>query len=59
MLTVQRIFVMLTAAAMIFVFLLPLALRRGDIGLVAILVAIFVLYVGVNAWLYIRVRRHG
>lgn len=56
---VQRIIAMLMAAAMVFVFLVPLAMRRHDYTIVAIVIAIFVLYLAVNAWIFARMRKRS
>lgn len=56
---VQRIIVMVMAAAMVFIFLLPLALSRGNYAIAAAIVAIFTIYLGINAWIFIRMRRRS
>lgn len=56
---VQRVIAMLMAAAMVFVFLVPLAMRRHDYTIVAIVIAIFVLYLAVNAWIFARMRKRS
>ena len=44
------------AAAMVFAFLVPLALARHAYVLVAIVVGAFILYLAVNAWIWKRMR---
>jgi hypothetical protein len=56
MISLQRIIALLMAAAMIFIFLVPLAMKRHAYTLVFILVGIFVVYLGVNAWIWLRMR---
>lgn len=56
---VQRIIAMLMAAAMVFVFLVPLAMRRHDYTIVAIVIAVFLLYLAVNAWIFARMRKRS
>jgi uncharacterized membrane protein len=56
---VQRVIAMLMAAAMVFIFLVPLAMRRHDYTIVAIVIAIFVLYLAVNAWIFARMRKRS
>lgn len=58
MLILQRILVMLTAAVMMGTFVI-LALSRRSYALVAALIAVFLLYGGVNAWIYGRMRRRS
>lgn len=55
----QRVMALLMAAAMVFVFLVPLAMQRHDYRLAAIVVGVFILYVAFNAWLFVRMRRSG
>ncbi len=55
----QRIIALLMAAGMVFVFLVPLGMARHAYTLVAIVVAIFVLYLAVNAWIFVRMRRRS
>lgn len=47
----------LMAAAMVFVILVPLAMRRHDYVFTAIVVALFLAYLGFNAWLFVRMRK--
>lgn len=47
---------LLMAAAMVFVFLVPLAMRRHDYRIAAIVVGIFFAYLAFNAWLFLRMR---
>jgi uncharacterized membrane protein len=56
---VQRVIAMLMAAAMVFIFLVPLAMRRHDYTIVAIVIAIFVLYLAINAWIFARMRKRS
>lgn len=53
----QRIMALLMAAAMVFVFLVPLAMRRHDYRIAAVVVAVFFLYLAFNAWLFVRMRK--
>lgn len=55
----QRVMAMLMAAAMVFAFLVPLAMQRHDYWIVAIVVTIFFAYLAFNAWLYVRMRKSG
>ncbi len=52
----QRLLALLMAAAMVFAFLVPLAMQRHAYGLAAIVVGIFFLYLAFNAWLFVRTR---
>lgn len=52
----QRIMALLMAAAMVFVFLVPLAMRRHDYRIAAIVVAVFFIYLAFNAWVFVRMR---
>lgn len=52
----QRIFALLMAAAMVFVFLVPLAMSRHAYTLAGVVVAVFVVYLAVNAWIWLRMR---
>jgi hypothetical protein len=56
MVSLQRIIALLMAAAMVFVLLVPLAVQRHAYTLVFIVVGIFVVYLGVNAWIWLRMR---
>ena len=56
MVPLQRIFALLMAAAMVFAFLVPLALARHAYVLAAIVVGAFVVYLAVNAWIWKRMR---
>jgi uncharacterized protein YacL len=56
---VQRVIALLMAAAMTFVFLVPLGMARHDYRIIAIVVAIFLCYLGVNAWIFVRMRRRS
>ncbi|HKU66607.1 MAG TPA: hypothetical protein VJP85_02420 [Candidatus Baltobacteraceae bacterium] len=53
----QRVMAVLMAAAMVFVILVPLAMRRHDYVFTAIVVALFLAYLGFNAWLFVRMRK--
>lgn len=44
------------AAAMVFVFLVPLAMARHAYPVVFVVVAVFVVYLAVNAWIWLRMR---
>ncbi len=52
----QRIMALLMAAAMVFVFLVPLAMRRHDYRIAAVVVIVFFVYLAFNAWLFVRMR---
>ena len=53
----QRIMALLMAAAMVFIFLVPLGMARRDYRIVAIVVTLFFIYLVVNAWIFVRMRR--
>jgi hypothetical protein len=52
----QRIIALIMAAAMTFIFLVPLGMARHDYRIVAIVVTIFFAYLAVNAWIFVRMR---
>ena len=52
----QRIVALLMAGALVFIFLVPLALARHAYPVVAFVVGVFLLYVAVNAWIWMRMR---
>jgi uncharacterized membrane protein len=54
---VQRVIALLMAAAMVFIFLVPLGMARHDYRIVVIVITIFVAYLAVNAWIFVRMRR--
>lgn len=56
---VQRVMALLMAAAMVFIFLVPLAMARHQYVVVAIVITLFALYLAVNAWLFVRMRRRS
>jgi hypothetical protein len=56
MAALQRIIALLMAAAFVFAFLVPLAMQRHAYKVAFIVVGIFVLYLGVNAWIWLRMR---
>jgi hypothetical protein len=56
MISLQRIIALRMAAALVFFFLVPLAMQRHAYALVYIVVGVFVLYLGVNAWIWLRMR---
>lgn len=56
MFPLQRLIALLMAAAMVFIFLVPLAVKRHAYPLVFIVVGIFIVYLGVNAWIWLRMR---
>ncbi len=56
MVPLQRVIALLMAAAMVFIFLVPLALRRHAYPVVFIVVGVFIAYLGVNAWIWLRMR---
>lgn len=55
----QRVIALIMAAAMVFVFLVPLGMARHNYRLVAIIITIFAAYLAVNAWIFIRMRRRS
>lgn len=57
MIALQRAIALLVAAAMVFVFLIPLAMRRHDARLAIVVVALFFAYLAVNAWIFVRMHR--
>jgi hypothetical protein len=59
MIPFQRIVALLMAAAMVFVFLVPLAMQRHAYVLAGGIVAVFALYLAVNAWLFVRMRKQS
>lgn len=56
MILVQRIFAAVMAGAFVFVFIVPFALQRKEGWLAVAVVAVYVAYVGFNAWHYLRTR---
>jgi len=42
---------------MVFAFLVPLAMQRRDARLAFIVVGLFFIYLGVNAWIFVRMRK--
>lgn len=52
----QRVLALLMAAAMVFAFLVPLAMKRHDYRIVVIVIGVFFLYLAFNAWLFVRMR---
>ncbi len=56
---VQRIMALLMAAAMVFIFLVPLGMARHQYTVVAIVITLFVIYLAVNAWLFVRMRKRS
>jgi hypothetical protein len=52
----QRIMALLMSAAMVFAFLVPLAMKRHDYRIAAIVVGIFLVYLAFNAWVFVRMR---
>lgn len=57
MVPLQRVVALAMAAAMVFIFLVPLGMRRHAYTLVAIVIAVFFVYLAVNAWLFVRMRK--
>lgn len=55
----QRVMALLMAAAMVFVFLVPLAMQRHQYAIAGVVVGVFVLYLAFNAWLFVRMRKSG
>ena len=55
----QRIIALIMAAAMTFMFLVPLGMARHDYRIVAIVITIFFAYLAVNAWIFVRMRRRS
>lgn len=56
---VQRVIAMLMAAGMVFIFLVPLAMKRHDYTIVAFVIAVFCVYLAVNAWIFVRMRKRS
>ena len=54
----QRAMTLLMAAGLM-VFVIGLALQRHQYPLIAIVIAVFVLYIAFNVWLFRRVRNSG
>lgn len=48
---------LLMAGAMVFIFLVPLAVARHAYPVAAFVVGVFFVYLAVNAWIWIRMRR--
>lgn len=48
---------LLMAAAMVFIFLVPLGMARHQYVVVAIVITLFGVYLAVNAWLFVRMRK--
>ena len=57
MILLQRAFALVIAGAMVFAFLVPLAMQRKDARLALLVVAAFVVYLAVNAWIFVRMRK--
>ncbi len=57
MIVLQRALALLVAGAMVFAFLIPLAMQRRDARLAFIVVAVFIAYLAVNAWIFTRMHR--
>jgi hypothetical protein len=53
----QRIVALIMAAVLVFALLVPMALARHDVLLAAIVIVLFSLYLIVNAWIFVRMRR--
>jgi hypothetical protein len=53
----QRIVALIMAAVLVFALLVPMALARHDFLLAAIVIVLFSLYLIVNAWIFVRMRR--
>ena len=56
MIPLQRIFALGMAGALVFAFLVPLALARHAYPIVAVVVGLFLCYVAVNAWIWKKMR---
>ena len=56
MVPLQRVLALLMAGALVFAFLVPLAMARHAYPLVVAVIALFFIYVGVNAWIWKRMR---
>ena len=52
----QRVLALIMAAAMVFVFLVPLALARHATPVAVAVVGAFIAYLAVNAWIWNRMR---
>lgn len=59
MIPLQRVFALLMAAAMVFAFLVPIAMKRHNDRIALLLVVLFFVYLAVNAWIFVRMRRSG
>ena len=56
MVPLQRVLAVLMAAALVFAFLVPIALARHAYPVAIFVVAVFLVYVAVNAWIWNRMR---
>jgi len=54
----QRVIALIMAAVMT-AFLITLAMPRHDYRIAAIVIAIFIAYLAVNAWIFVRMRRRS
>ncbi|MDQ2679944.1 MAG: hypothetical protein M3Y21_02825 [Candidatus Eremiobacteraeota bacterium] len=57
MIIVQRLFALMLAAGMVFVFLIPTAMHRRQYGVVWIVLAVFVAWIAANSFLFMRSRK--
>lgn len=53
----QRVFALIMAGVLVFALLVPMALARHNLLLAAIVIGLFSLYLVVNAWIFVRMRR--
>lgn len=53
----QRVVALIMAAVLVFALLVPMAIARHDLWLAAIVIVLFSLYLVVNAWIFVRMRR--
>lgn len=57
MVAMQRLFAIVMMGAMVFVFLVPLALKQHAYPVAIGMSAVYVAYLAVNVWLWTRARR--
>lgn len=55
----QRVVALVMAAVLVFGLLVPMALARHNVLLAAIVIVLFSLYMVVNAWIFVRMRRRA
>ncbi len=57
MIPFQRAISLAMAAAMVCVFLIPLAISRHQVVLAVVVAAVFFVYLAFNAWVFVRLHR--